>query len=167
MPELTIRSPRPADLPALTALYNHYVVETPITFDLAPFSVDERAEWLERYGETGRYRLLVAERDGRIVGYAGSHSFRVKAAYDTSVETTIYLDPEATGEGLGTALYTALFDALRGEDIHMALAGITLPNDASVALHRRFGFTDVGIFKAVGRKFDRYWDVLWLERLLV
>ena len=88
----------------------------------------------------------------------------MKKAYDTSVETTIYCAPEATGRGIGSALYTALFDALRDEDLHMAVAGITLPNAASVALHERFGFVQAGLMHAIGRKFDQYWDVGWYER---
>ena len=76
----------------------------------------------------------------------------------------MYLDPGAVGEGLGTRLYAVLFDALAREAVHRALAGITLPNPVSVALHQRFGFTPIGIFREVGRKFDRYWDVQWFEK---
>ena len=72
-----------------------------------------------------------------------------------------------TGRGIGTILYKVLFDALRNEDIHRVMAGITLPNDASVKIHRRFGFTDVGVFTESGRKFDRYWDVVWMQRPLL
>jgi len=72
-----------------------------------------------------------------------------------------------TGRGIGTILYKVLFDALRNEDIHRIMAGITLPNDASVKIHRRFGFTEVGVFSECGRKFDRYWDVVWMQRPLL
>jgi len=99
-----------------------------------------------------------------IVGYAGTHQFRTKKAYDTTVEATIYCAPDATGRGVGPALYAALFDALRGEDVRMAVAGTTLPNDASIALHERFGFRRVGELREVGRKFGRYWDVAWYEK---
>ncbi len=161
---LLIRAPRDADLPRLTEIYNHYVVHTPVTFDLEPFTLDARREWFAKFHEKGRHRLPVAEVDGAVAGYAGSYRFRPKAAYDTSVETTIYCAQEATGRGIGSALYTALFEALRGEDIRTAVAGITLPNDASIALHARFGFQQAGLFHAVGRKFGRYWDVGWYER---
>src|SRR5205085_11231019 len=101
-----------------------------------------------------------------IVGYASSSQFRTKPAYDTTVETTIYCAPGATGCGIGATLYAALFDAVREEDIHVAVAGITLPNDASVALHERFGFRRIGLMPEVGRKFGRYWDVAWFMRRL-
>ena len=80
------------------------------------------------------------------------------------METSIYLAPDAGGQGIGTLLYDALFASLARQDVHMALAGITQPNDASNALHRGFGFKDVGTFRQVGRKFDKYWDVLWMEK---
>jgi phosphinothricin acetyltransferase len=154
------------DLPALTAIYNHYVVNTPITFDIEPFTIEQRAEWFGVHAESGRYRLLVAEEAGEVMGYAASGPFRPKQAYETSVETSIYCKPDATGRGIGTRLYSALFDALKGEDVHRALGGITLPNPASVALHARFGFVEAARFSENGRKFGRYWDVAWFEKRL-
>ena len=154
------------DREQIVDIYNHYIVHTPITFDLAPMTVDDRKGWFEQFSAMGRHRLLVAVERGTVVGYAGSHQFRTKAAYDTTVETTVYCAPSAVGKGVGTMLYTALFEAIASEDIHALLAGITLPNDASVALHERFGFTLAGVTHAVGRKFDRYWDVGWYERIL-
>jgi len=156
-----------ADLPRLTEIYNHYIVNTPITFDLKPVTVEERARWFEEHAGTARHRLFVAEVEGTVVGWAGTGSFRDRAAYDTSVEMTIYCAPDATRRGIGASMYRVLFDALKNEDINRLLAGITLPNDASLKLHRRFGFTDVGVFTECGRKFDRYWDVIWMERPLL
>jgi phosphinothricin acetyltransferase len=161
-----IRDAVVGDLPALTAIYNHYVVHTPITFDIEPFTVEQRAEWFKLHSETGRYRLLVAEEAGTVVGYAGTGPFRAKRAYETTVETTIYCAPHATGRGIGTLLYGALFEALKGEDVHRALGGVTLPNAASVALHTRFGFVEVARFNENGRKLGRYWDVAWFEKRL-
>lgn len=166
MDSLVIRPGSAPDVEALTALYNHYIRETPITFDTEPRTLEDRRQWLAGFGATGRHRLLVAERAGRLLGFACSHRFREKAAYDTSVESTIYLDPGATGAGVGARLYAALFEMLADEDVHRALAGITLPNAASLALHRRFGFESVGVFHDVGYKFGRYWDVQWLEKAL-
>jgi phosphinothricin acetyltransferase len=161
-----IRSAEEKDLVRLTEIYNYYVVNTPVTFDVEPWSVDRRALWFEQFARTGRYRLLVAEKEGRVVGYAGTTRFRPKAAYDPTVETTIYLDTEVTGQGLGKLLYTALFETISQEDIHRILAGYALPNPASAALHRSFGFIPVGIFSQNGRKLNRYWDVAWNERPL-
>ncbi len=155
-----------SDLPALTEIYNHYVVNTPATFDIDPFTVEARRDWFDHYRDCGRHRLLVAVDGDSIVGYASSSRFRVKPAYDTSVEVTVYLHPEATGRGIGSALYARLFDELHGEEVHRAYAGIALPNDASVALHRKFGFVEMGTMTEVGRKFGEWWDVLWMERSL-
>jgi phosphinothricin acetyltransferase len=162
--QVTIRPATLDDLPAITAIYNHYVIHTPITFDLEPYTAETRRPWFEQFAATGRHRLFVAEDAVRVVAYAGSHQFRTKAAYNTTVETTIYCMPDEHRRGIGAALYGVLFDALASEDIRTAIAGITLPNDASVGLHERFGFKAAGVMHAVGRKFDRYWDVLWMER---
>jgi phosphinothricin acetyltransferase len=167
MAQIRIRAAARSDLPRLTEIYNHYVLNTPVTFDIEPYTVDRRAPWFEQFGPTGRYRLLVAEENGSVVGYVGTTRFRLKAAYDPTVETTIYCAPEAVGKGLGTLLYSALFDSLVGEDIHRIVAGFVLPNPASAALHARFGFKSVAVFTENGRKFGRYWDVAWTERPLL
>jgi hypothetical protein len=96
--------------------------------------------WFDEHAEAGRYRLLVAEENGSVIGYASTGRFRDKRAYDTTAETSVYCAPEATGRGVGSALYRELFITLAGEDINRLAAGITLPNDASIALHKRFGF---------------------------
>jgi phosphinothricin acetyltransferase len=101
-----------------------------------------------------------------VIGYACSSQFRTKPAYETSVETSIYLAPDAVGRGAGSRLYEYLFKALEDEDVHRAYAGIALPNPASIGLHERFGFKRVGHFTEQGRKFGRYWDVAWYEKSL-
>ncbi|NUS10725.1 MAG: N-acetyltransferase [Streptomyces sp.] len=171
MPERTdiqVRAGVEGDLAALTDIYNHYVRETPITFDIVPITPDERRPWLLSHPEDGPHRLLVAQpaEGGPIVGYATSSPFRPKAAYATSVETSIYLAPGAGGRGVGTMLYAALFDALAGEDVHRAYAGVTVPNEASIRIHERFGFRQIGLYQEVGRKFGAYHDVAWLEKRL-
>ena len=152
------------DLPSLTRIYNHYVTQTAITFDVKTYTVEDRKAWLDRFSNHGRHRCLVAKLDGEVCGFACSGSFRAKAAYDTTVEVSVYLDPDATGQGLGGLLYRALLAGLRETDLHRAIGIITLPHPASIALHRRFGFESVGVFHEVGRKFDRYWDVEWFEK---
>lgn len=160
-----VRAALLADVPALTEIYNHYVRTSGVTFDTTEFTVEARQEWFAHYASTGPYRLLVAV-DGDLLGYATSSPFRPKPGYLTSVETSVYLRPDATGRGLGTLLYQAIFDALAGQDLHRAYAGVALPNDASVRLHERLGFREIGTYVEVGRKFGRYWDVLWFERSL-
>jgi phosphinothricin acetyltransferase len=166
MDEIQIRAAQRSDLPRLTEIYNYYVENTPITFDIEAYTVERRTKWFEQFGATGRHRLVVAEERGVVLGYAGTTQFRVKAAYDTTVETTIYCANGTEGKGIGTRLYAGLFAAIAGEDIRRIVAGYTLPNAASAALHRRFGFKPVGIFSEVGRKFGKYWDVSWNERPL-
>jgi phosphinothricin acetyltransferase len=161
--EIGSRAARLDDLPRLTEIYNHYVLTTPITFDVEPATVEERRGWFDAHTER-RYRLLVAEQDGVVLGYASSSRFRPKPAYETSVELSVYLAPECTGHGVGSLLYRRLLDELAGADVHRAYAGVCLPNEPSVRLHRGLGFQPIGVYREVGRKFGRYWDVQWFER---
>jgi len=163
---IEVRPATAGDLSAVNDIYNQYVLEAHYTFDLEPMSAEARREWFSHYGETGRHRLLVAVSDGLVIGYASSSRFRTKPAYDTSVETSVYLAPDSVGHGAGSRLYESLFKALEGEDVHRAYAGIALPNPASIGLHERFGFKRVGHFTQQGRKFGRYWDVAWYEKPL-
>jgi phosphinothricin acetyltransferase len=160
-----VRTPIEADLPALTDIYNYYVINTPVTFDLEPVTVDERRGWFRGHSGGGRHRLLVADDGhGRAIGYATTSPFRAKAAYDTTVESSVYCHSDVVRRGIGTALYAALFELLRHEDIHRVVAGVTLPNLVSVAMHERCGFRQIGVLSSVGRKFGRYWDVAFFER---
>jgi len=164
MTDILIRRVEQGDLPALLAIYNHYIAETPITFDLEPKTLEQRREWLDGFKPAGRHQCVVAVQDGMAIGWACSGKFRDKAAYDCTVETSIYLKPGEEGRGLGRKLYGALFEALKGEDIHLALGCITVPNQASVGLHLAMGFGHIGTFREVGRKFGRFWDVSWYAR---
>ncbi len=163
-PHLHLRRGEEADLAALTEIYNHYIEHTPVSFDLERFDVGQRRLWFAAFGASGRHQIFVAEAEGRVLGYACSHVFRPKAAYATSVETSVYCAPEAVGKGLGQRLYARLFEALAREDVHRAYAGVTLPNPASIGLHESVGFRRLCVYHEVGRKFGRYWDVLWLEK---
>jgi phosphinothricin acetyltransferase len=164
MGETRIRMAERGDLARITEIYNYYILNTPVTFDVEAYTVERREAWFAQFGAAGRHRLLVAEEDGVVLGYAGTTRFRPKAAYETTVETTIYCAPGAVGKGIGRRLYEELFEMLRGEDIHRFVAVYVLPNAATEALHRRFGFKMVGVFSENGRKFGKYWDVCWLER---
>lgn len=169
MPDIAIRPAVLSDLPALTGIYNHYIVNTAITFDLAPFEPHERRAWFDDHSPGGRHRLLVAvdaADAGTVLGYASTSRWRPKAAYETTVESSVYCRTDVVGRGIGTRLYRALFESINGEDVHRIVAGVSLPNPASVALHERLGFQRVGVFERVGRKFGRYWDVAWFQRPL-
>ena len=161
---LTIHPARRDDLPRLVEIYNHYVERSLSTFDTRPTSVDDRLGWFGAFSETGPFRLFVVSDGDRVLGCASSSPYRSHPAFAKTVEVGIYLDPDCLGRGIGSALYAVLFEALRREDVHVALAGIALPNDASVALHRKFGFTEVGVFHEYAIKNGRYVDSLWMER---
>jgi phosphinothricin acetyltransferase len=163
---MEIQEGRAADLEQVNEIYNHYVRTSPATFDIEPISMERRREWFSHYSTTGPYRLIVADAGGVIAGFATSSRFMERKAYETSVSTSLYCAPDQTGQGVGSALYRALFDAISSEDLHRAYAGIAQPNPASVALHQSFGFKQVALFTEQGRKFDRYWDVAWYEKAL-
>lgn len=165
-------TPRPAtadDLPGIRAIINHYITHTSINFKSVPLTGAEATEWLGHFApenKQGRYRLFVTAAHDTITGFACTAPFILRDAYDTTVMASVYLHPDHTRNGRGTALYSTLFDAIKDEDIHRIAAGITQPNPGSVALHRKFSFTDVGVFTAAGRKFGKFHDVLWMERPL-
>jgi phosphinothricin acetyltransferase len=162
--EVLIRPGTPGDLVGINAIYNRFVVESPVTFDVNPVTIEERTSWFDQFDTDGPHRLMVSAQNSQVVGFAYSKEFRQRRAYETSVEPSIYLTPDASGRGIGTLLYTALFEALADEDLHRACAGITLPNDASIALHEKCGFRPVGTFEEVGRKFGRFWSVRWYQK---
>jgi phosphinothricin acetyltransferase len=152
------------DLERINEIANQYIRETHYNFELEPMTSEQRREWFSTFADQGRHRLLVGLTGDLVIGFASSGRYRPKHGYDTSVETSIYLAPEAVGRGAGSKLYEALFKSLEHEDIHRAYAGIALPNPASIALHERFGFKRVAHFTEQGRKFERYWDVAWYEK---
>lgn len=161
---MDVRTAAESDLEHLNELYNRYILESPATFDIEPFSIERRREWFSHYAASGRYRVFVAVDESAVAGFACSSPFRPKQAYETSIETTVYVAHGLPGRGIGRQLYETLFASLEGEDIHRAYAGITMPNPASVALHERFGFRQVAYFTEQGRKFGKYWDVAWFEK---
>ena len=163
--QVSIRHGESAELNRLVEIYNYYVTNTHVTFDTTPFLVTDRIQWFNQFTDTGPHRLLVAESDGDVLGYATSTRFKSREAYNTSVESTVYLDPAVCGRGTGGLLYGVLVDQLVADPmVHRAYAGVALPNDASVALHLKLGFERVGSYHEVGFKFDRYWDVDWFEK---
>jgi phosphinothricin acetyltransferase len=164
MNDMTIRPAEPADLSALLDIYNYYVINTPITFDVEPRTFAQRQEWLEQFASSGRYRCFIAAVGGRTIGWACSTKLKEREAYATSVETSVYCAPEWTRRGIGRQLYTTLFEALADEDIHRAYGGITQPNEGSNRLHLAMGFRQIGTYGEVGRKFGRFWDVALYQR---
>jgi L-amino acid N-acyltransferase YncA len=160
-----IRPVELSDAVAITAIYNSYITETVITFEEAPIDSEEMARRIEDVRSTS-LPWLVAEENGRVVGYAYAAPWKVRAAYRFSVEITIYLAPDNVGRGIGSLLYSRLISSLQTLGAHAVIGGIALPNEASVALHERFGFQKVAHFQQVGFKFNRWIDVAYWERIL-
>ncbi len=163
MDDITIRHCAPGYYDAVVDIYNHYIENSHATFDTRPYSIGERAPWFSQFSESGPNQLLVAERNGTVLGFCCSTPFNLRAAYDISVETTVYLAAEEIGQGIGKRLYEVLLQELSGIGLHGAYAGIALPNDASVNLHAALGFRKVGVYEEVGYKFGKYWSVAWYE----
>jgi len=154
------------DLPAIVGILNYTAANSIAQFDTRPVSVADRRDWFGRFAAAGPYRLLVARRGDQVLGYASSQRYRDHEAFRETVEVSIALDVSSRGQGVGTALYRALFGSLALEpSVHVALAGIALPNDASVALHRNFGFTEVGTFREYAIKNGQYISSVWMQRL--
>lgn len=164
--EVEVEVAQVGDLPAVAAIYGVHVRRSASSFDLEPPPL---ARWEQAHAgldpDRGHH-LLVARSSGAVLGWAKSGAFRDRAAYASSVEVSVYVDPESGGRGIGGALYRELFALLGDAPVHRAYAGITQPNPASVALHLRHDFHHVGTYSEVGRKFDRWWDVAWYERPL-
>lgn len=159
-----MRNCHTSDAAQIVRIYNHYVQDTVATFEEAPISEDEMAQRIARV--TGELPWLVWEDSKSILGYAYATRWKNRSAYRFSVESTIYLSPQSFRRGIGTRLYDALLVDLRSRGVHCAIGGISLPNAASVALHERLGFSKIGHFREVGRKFGRWVDVGYWERIL-
>jgi len=160
-----IRPAAPADADAIAGIYNHYVLDTAVTFEERAVPV---ADMAARIAEVLGAQLpwLVVESEGRLAGYAYASRWRTRAAYRYSVEVSVYLDRAMVGAGRGSRLYAALFPLLRERGVHAVMAGIALPAPASVALHERMGMRQVAHFRDVGFKFGRWIDVGYWQVLL-
>lgn len=162
MTDMHVRDALARDLPTVAEIYGHEAVNGHATFDDEPRPM---SAWEERLrSETDH--LLVAEHDGTVIGWTTSSTFRPKPAYRHTRESAVYVAPGHQGLGTGRALYDALLALLAGEGVHLVVAAVALPNPASLALHRACGFEEVGTMREVGRKFDRWIDLVWLQRRL-
>jgi phosphinothricin acetyltransferase len=153
-------------LDQVAAIYAEVVRTSPATFDIEPPTMDSWREALADVDAAKGHFLLVALDGDRVLGYAKSGTYMVRAAYDSTCLTSLYVAADARGRGVGTALYARLFELLEASPLRLATAGITEPNEASTALHLAFGFQRVGTFDGVGLKFGRPWSVTWYQRPL-
>jgi phosphinothricin acetyltransferase len=159
-----VRDATPDDAAACAAVYRPYVTGTAVSFETRAPTTAEMARRIAQAQD--RHAWLVHEEAGRVLGYAYGVPYLAREAYRWSTAVSVYLHADAHGRGLGRALYTALLDRLAARGYRMALAGITLPNEASEALHRALGFEPIGVHRRVGWKQGRWRDVLWTQRPL-
>lgn len=159
-----VRDASAVDAAACAAIYAPYVTDTTITFEEVPPGTDEMAVRMARAAMS--WAWLVAEVDGQVLGYAYGGRFKERSAFRWSCETSVYLAPHAYGRGLGRLLYTELLDRLAARGYRIAVAVITQPNEASMALHRTFGFEQVALLPSIGYKHGAWRDVAWLQRPL-
>lgn len=159
-----IRQATTADAADILRIYAPYITDTCITFETEVPAVGEFAARIERLTEN--YPYLLYEIDNAAVGYAYASKHRERSAYRYSADVSVYIAPEYHGQGIGTALYTRLFELLSGRGIYTAFAGITLPNPKSIGLHKAFNFSEAGTFHNVGYKFGKWLDVMWMGKPL-
>lgn len=159
-----LRSANPADAAACAAIYAPYVADTAITFETVPPRAEEMAQRIVAAVRSHAWIVLTDE--GRVAGYAYGTPFKSRAAYRWSCEVSVYVELGRRRTGAGRTLYDALFARLAERGFRTAVAGMTLPNDASVGLHRAMGFTPVGTYRRIGWKHDAWHDVAWAQRPL-
>lgn len=159
---LKIRQGKPSDSSQIADIYRPIVENTVISFEIAPPSGDEITRRI--HSSLQSHEWLVAEDNDHLLGYAYATQYRSREAYRYSAETTVYVRENCRGRGIGRRLYTSLLESLHSLAYRRAFAAITLPNDASIALHRAVGFESIGNFKEAGFKFDDWHDVSWWQR---
>jgi L-amino acid N-acyltransferase YncA len=163
--DVIIRPAVHADAARIAEIYNQAVMHSTATFDTEPETAEDREHWLGEH-TAPQHPVIVAERDGRVVGWASLSRYSDRCAYEATVEASAYIDEAETGRGLGTALSQALLEAGRAGGVHAVLARICTENTASLAMSRKLGFVEVGVMREVGVKFGRSLDVMVLEKLL-
>ena len=163
LPPIQVRPATGADAEAIARIYGHYVANTTISFEEQAVPPSEMAQRIDEV-LSASLPWLVAEHDGRVVGYAYAGKWKGRCAYRHSVESSVYVDPALTGRGIGRRLYQVLLELLRERSIHVVIGGIALPNAASVALHEAMGFSKVAHFREVGYKFGQWIDVGYWQK---
>jgi phosphinothricin acetyltransferase len=162
---MIVRDAREEDLPAILAIHNDAILNSLAIWQYEAVSLANRAAWLAERREKG-FPVLVAERDGVLAGYASYGGFRFGVGYDGTVEDSIYVRKDMRGQGVARPLMQALIARARAERRHVMVAAVGLPNDPSLALHRAFGFVDVGVLRGIGVKNGRRLDLALLQKTL-
>ena len=162
---IEIRKAGIQDLPAILTIYNDVIVNTTAVYDYKPHTLEMRTAWFNTKKEQG-IPVFVAEENGEILGLSSFGPFRAWAAYQFTVENSIYVASDKRGKGLGKLLMPPIIDAAREMGMHTMVAGIDASNEASIGLHRRFGFEEVALFKQVGWKFEKWLDLCFMQLML-
>lgn len=164
MEKLQIRLARAEDVPAITAIYNEAILTTTATFDTEPLSLENRQAWFNN--RTSDFPVIVAEVSGQVVGYASLNRWSDRRAYDISAEKALYIDSKYRGKGIGRALNNYMLKLAESTNLYTIILRITADNEASLRLARSSGFSDVGILRRCGKKFDKVLDVVYLQKIL-
>jgi phosphinothricin acetyltransferase len=164
--DIQIRYGMPEDLARIVEIRNHYILNSNALFETRPVTSESLKEWFGRYKTDGPHRIWVGIQKGEMAGFAYSSKYRDGEYFSGTVETSIYIDPKLKAKGLGSALYAQMFKDLKNESLHTVVVGIALPNPGSIALHKKFGFEEVGVFKEYARKGDQYISSLWMQKML-
>ncbi len=163
---MEIRIGKLDDVSSITDIFNYYIEHSNARFEESPLSLDNRLKWFSQFEPDSRHQIYVASDNGKLIGFACSQPYRAMAAFDETVEVTVYLAPFIQGKGVGSKLYEKLFSAIQAHGVHRVLSGVALPNEASIALHKRFGFREVGVFNEYAKKNGEYISSVWLEKML-
>ncbi len=165
MGDIPVRPATESDVPAILEIYNYEVRHGTATFDIEPKTLQERLLW---FRETQRppHCVIVADDGAAVVGWGCLHPFHTRAAYRFTTEDSVYIHHERRGEGIGKLILAHLIEQARLGGFHTVMAGMSEGNEASVRLHKRFGFEVIGVQREVGYKFERWIDVTWMQRML-
>ena len=164
MASVIIRPAAESDVPAISEIYNYEILHGTATFDIDPKTLEDRLQW---FRETQHpHCVIVADEGGEVAGWGCLRPFRAKAAYRFTAENSVYIHHDRRGNGIGGLILARLVEMGRANGFHSMIAGIAEENEASVRLHRRFGFVDVGTEREVGYKFERWLDVTWMQLML-
>lgn len=160
-----VRKAMETDLAAMLDIYNEIILHTTAVYDYKPHTMEMRKQWWETKQQQG-FPVFVAEEDGRLLGFSSIGPFRAWAAYQYSVENSVYVAASARRKGIGKLLIPPLIETARKMGLHTIIAGIDATNESSLRLHRHFGFEEVAHFKQVGWKFDRWLDLKFLQLII-
>jgi phosphinothricin acetyltransferase len=159
-----LRPATSADLPAINAIYNHYVLSCTCTYQTVPSTAEEREDWFGKHGE--KHPVIVAEHEGAVIGWGSLSKLHERQAFARSVEDSVYIHHAHHGRGLGKMLLTELLRLAADRGHHTVLAAISGDQERSLRLHAAFGFVEAGRIREAGYKFDRWLDVVWMQKMI-